>query len=454
MPYTTIDTVNANLLQTKYEVRGEIYLAATKRAAEGKEVIYLNVGNPHALGQKPVTFNRQVLSLMMAPFLLEDPNVTTLFPQDAINRAKLYLEKFNGGLGAYSDSRGNPYVRKEISEYIQRTTGGVSDPDTIFISNGASECVRMLLQTIIRGKTDGILVPIPQYPLYSASIALYGGELVPYKLNEDEDWSIDIPSIIASIHESVAKGIKIRALVFINPGNPTGNCLKEEDLVELITLCYNHQIILIADEVYQENIYNMNKKFISTRKLLNTHHNISSTIRNNLELVTLHTVSKGFYGECGLRGGYMELLNFDPLVINEVYKLGSINLSPNVTGQAALGLMVNPYHLMNESREKFENEKKSIIESLKRRANLVSTLFNSIYGITCQETSGAMYSFPRIHLPLKAIEEAKKRGKHPDVFYCLELLNETGLSCVPGSGFQQEDGTFHFRTTILVSYFV
>jgi glutamate--glyoxylate aminotransferase len=119
----TLDNINEGVKQTKYDVRGEIYLAATKRVAAGKEVIYTNVGNPHALGQMPMTFSRQVLALCMAPFLLEHPLVNSMFAPDAIDRAKVYLSHIKGGLGAYSDSKGNLYIRKEISTFIEDQSG-------------------------------------------------------------------------------------------------------------------------------------------------------------------------------------------------------------------------------------------------------------------------------------------------------------------------------------------
>ena len=172
---------------------------------------------------------------------------------------------------------------------------------------------------------------------------------------------------------------------------------------------------------------------------------------SSVELLSLHTVSKGAYGECGLRGGYMELHNIDPKVIDEIYKISSINLSPNVVGQVALGIMVNPPKLGEASYPQFKKEKDEVIASLKRRARLITDAFNSLEGVVCQETDGAMYSFPRITLPPAAMEAAKAKGKAGDVMYCLELLDETGLSCVPGSGFQQAPGTFHLRTTILPS---
>jgi glutamate--glyoxylate aminotransferase len=440
------DTLNENMKNCKYEVRGEIYLAAVERTKVGKEVIYTNVGNPHALGQVPLTFNRQVMALLLAPFLLENPTIAATFPSDVVQRAKTYLENIKGGVGAYSDSKGNPFIRQEIADFIRRQTGCPSDPDNIFMSNGASECARMILQAMIRGPTDGIMVPIPQYPLYSASIALYGGELVPYYLDEDNGWSLDINELRKSYNEARAKGINVRALVFINPGNPTGQCLTEENLRELITFCYDNRIVLMADEVYQENIYNPSRPFISARKVLGQ---MQEPIRSNQELLSFHTVSKGTYGECGLRGGYMELHNFDPLVVQEIYKIASINLSPNVPGQVALGLMVNPPKPGDPSYPLYISEKNALLESLKRRARLITDAFNSLEGVVCQETEGAMYSFPRITLPPKFIEAAKAKGKQPDVMYCLELLNETGISTVPGSGFRQAPGTFHIRTTIL-----
>ena len=127
----------------------------------------------------------------------------------------------------------------------------------------------------------------------------------------------------------------------------------------------------------------------------------------------------------------------------------SINLSPNVTGQVAMSLMVNPPKPGDASYETFNAERDGTLQSLRRRAQYMTDAFNSLEGVTCVFTEGAMYSFPQIRLPAKAMAAAKAAGKAPDVFYCLALLEATGISTVPGSGFGQEDGTFHFRTTIL-----
>ena len=380
-----VSSINENMRKCRYDVRGEIYLAAVKRTQEGKEVIYTNVGNPQALGQVPLTFNRQVLSLLMAPFIMDTPEATKLYASDAIARAKLYLSKLNGGLGAYSDSRGNPYIRQEIANFISHNSGSTSNPENVFISNGASECVRMMLYALIRGPSDGIMVPIPQYPLYSASITLYGGELVPYYLDEENGWGLDIAEMQRSIDSARAKGICVRAFVFINPGNPTGQCLSEQNLQDLVKFCHKNKLVMMADEVYQENIYNVQRPFISARKVLA---NMSEPYRNNVELVSFHTVSKGAYGECGLRGGYMEMHNIDAAVVDEMYKIASINLCPNVPGQVALGLMVNPPKPGDVSYRQFMEEKGSLLESLKRRARMITDAFNSMEGVVCQETEG------------------------------------------------------------------
>ncbi len=380
----SLGTINENMRKCKYEVRGEIYLAAQKRAQQGKEVIYLNVGNPQALGQKPLTFNREVMALMMAPFLMDSETSASMFSPDAIARAHHYLTKFKGGLGAYSDSKGNPYIRQEIAEFISKQCGLPSNPDNIFLSNGASECARMLLFALIRGATDGIMVPIPQYPLYSASIALYGGELVPYYLDEDQGWGLDIEELSRSIQEARSKGILCRALVFINPGNPTGQCLTEANIQDLIRFCFDNRLVLCADEVYQENIYSSNP-FVSARKVLGT---MPEPYRSGVELVSFHTVSKGAYGECGLRGGYMELHNMDSRVVDEIYKIASINLCPNVPGQVALGLMVNPPKPGDFSYNQFISEKSELINSLRRRARKITDAFNGLEGVSCQETEG------------------------------------------------------------------
>ncbi|MEW5315685.1 MAG: hypothetical protein WDW38_007095 [Sanguina aurantia] len=489
--------LNDNVLKTEYAVRGELYLRAEQLRKEGKEIMFTNVGNPHALGAKPMTFTRQVLALCAAPFLLDHPQVETMFPADAIARARRLLSSFKGGMGAYTDSRGNPMVREEVAKFIERRDNVPSNPDHIFLTDGASVAVRMCLNATIRSPLDGILVPIPQYPLYSASIKLYGGALVAYYLDEKRGWALDTADMKRAVEEARAEGKSVRGLVFINPGNPTGQCLSVDNLKELIKFAYDERIVLMADEVYQENIYQDERPFVSAKKVLST---MGEPYASGTELLSFHTISKGTGGECGLRGGYVEMTNIHPGTIEEVYKCASINLSPNTMGQIAMSILMNPPKPGDESYETWATERGSELSSLRRRAQMVTDGFNAMEGMTCNFTEGAMYSFPQVgpactskeglkwlawplrgctttgdvyarvswrpasavggwsyaardrgrsSSPAKAMAAADAAGKAGDVFYCLKLLESTGISTVPGSGFGQEEGTFHLRTTIL-----
>jgi len=439
-------TLNENLLKAQYAVRGELYNKAQEMAAEGKDIIYTNVGNPQQLGQKPITYNRQVQALVSAPFLMDHPKVTELFPEDVIARAKEMNKLFGGALGAYTDSRGSAGIRQEVADYIERRDGHPADPEHIYLTDGASVAVRYVLNAAIRNENDAILVPIPQYPLYSASIQLYGGTLLPYYLKEEKGWGMDLDGIKKSIDEARAQGTNVRAIVFINPGNPTGQCMTADSLKDIVKFAYDEGLVLLADEVYQPNVYQTEKPFISAKKILSE---MGAPYSNGVELASFHTVSKGVLGECGLRGGYVEFVNFHPKTIEEMYKAASINLSPNTTGQLAMSLMANPPKPGDASYNEYKKEMDEGLASLTRRAHVMTDSFNSLEGVSCTFTEGAMYSFPRLHLPQKAIDAAKAAGKTPDTFYCLELLKETGIVTVPGVGFGQEEGTFHMRTTIL-----
>lgn len=188
---------------------------------------------------------------MTAPFLMDDPAVASKFPADAVARAQKLLAAFKGGVGAYTDSRGNPAVREDIAKFIAERDGHPSDPNLIFLTDGASVAVRLCLNAILRNDRDGILVPIPQYPLYSASIQLYGGALLPYYLDEGAGWGMSTGALKTAIDASRNAGKAVRGLVFINPGNPTGQVMSAEQLSDLCKLAYHEKIVLMADEVYQ-----------------------------------------------------------------------------------------------------------------------------------------------------------------------------------------------------------
>ena len=202
--------------------------------------------------------------------------------------------------------------------------------------------------------------------------------------------------------------------------------------------------MLLADEVYQRNVYHPNKKFISAKKVA-----CETKGCENLQLVSFHSTSKGLIGECGRRGGYMELHHIDPYVQAQLYKLVSSSLCSGLAGQVMTSLMVNPPKPGEESYDQFVAEEKEIFDSLVRRSKALVKGLNEIDGVTCNMAEGSMYAFPSITIPKSAVVEAKNRGQTPDTMYAISLLEETGICVVPASGFGQKEGRVGFRTTFL-----
>jgi len=449
----SLDTINQAVVTAQYAVRGELILRAGKLKEElaldpslkpFDKLMECNIGNPQAVGQQPISFNREVLALIVMPSLLEKPEIVASFAPDAVARAKEYLASIPSGVGAYSESQGFKLVRKQVADFITARDGIAGDPDAIFLTDGASKGVGFLLTTILRGNSDGVLVPIPQYPLYSATLALAESHMLGYELDEANSWGLPIEQLEKSVADAAAKGIVPRALAVINPGNPTGNTLPLENMQEVVRFCSKHNLVLMADEVYQENIYDSSLPFYSFKKVLK-----EMSPEPPLQLVSFHSTSKGFLGECGLRGGYFELVGFDDEVKAQLLKLVSISLCSNTLGQIATGLMVQPPKAGEPSHAAYASERDSIMSSLKRRAIMLVASLNELEGVTCNQPQGAMYAFPSITLPPKAIAAAEAAGKVPDTFYALALLEATGIVVVPGSGFGQKADTWHFRTTFL-----
>merc|ERR1712137_37791 len=442
--------VNPLLEQVHYAVRGEIVVRAGE--LEGKlqagqklpfnQVIYCNIGNPQQLLQPPITFHRQVLSLIESPDMI--PLVEGKVNPDVISRAKYYLKHLTmNGTGPYCHSQGAEIVRKEVADFIGARDGYAADPSLIYMTNGASSGVDSLLKLMIRDPNDGIMIPIPQYPLYSASIPMYNGSAIPYYLEEENEWGLSVSELEQSFKTAKDKGILPRGLVVINPGNPTGQVLSKDNMESIAKFCSDNDVVLMADEVYQDNIYN-GDQFTSFRKVVH-----DMKLENKIQMVSFHSISKGFLGECGKRGGYYELLGFDDATRAIIYKLASISLCSNVTGQVMMGLSVNPPKSGDASFPEYESQKNTILDSLRRRAVKLVEMLNTLEGVSCNSANRAMYAFPQITIPEKAVKEAQKQKRAPDMLYCLELLNETGICVVPGSGFGQRDGTYHFRTTFL-----
>ena len=426
-----IQNVAREVREAQYAVRGPIVTRAQELERQGRTIIYCNIGNPQSLGQRPLTWVRQVLALSAYPELLE--GAAGRFPADAVETARTVLRESQHGLGAYTESKGLRFVREAVARFIEARDGIRSDPEHVFLTDGASKAAQSVLRLLIAGPRDGILIPIPQYPLYSATITLYGGTAVPYHCDEAADWRVGRAELERALAEARARGVVPRGIVVINPGNPTGAVLSQEDVDLVLDVARAHDLAVIADEVYQDNLWRPGARFCSFARSLE-----ARGIRE-VSLFSLHSVSKGYMGECGPRGGYVECRNVEEPVLDEITKLQSIALCANSAGQIVVYTLVRPPRPGEPSHARFEQEKREILESLRRRAGMVSEGLNAIPGIRCNPVAGAMYAFPRITLPPGVT----------DGTYCLALLEETGICVVPGSGFGQADGTWHFRTTIL-----
>ncbi|EON69854.1 alanine transaminase [Coniosporium apollinis CBS 100218] len=455
----TYDCINPHIKEAKYAVRGELAVRSEKYRAQllkGDKgdlpfdtVVSANIGNPQQLDQKPITFFRQVASILENPLLLEKEDVlkdALGYKQDVIDRAKTLL-KYVKSVGAYSQSHGSPGIRESVAKFIEKRDGYPADAEHVYLSNGASGGVNTLLHVICSKPETGILVPIPQYPLYTATLSVLNARCVPYYLDESHAWGTDMEEIESALKKARSEGTDVKAIVVINPGNPTGASLSEESIKSVLELAQEEKLVVMADEVYQTNVFE--GKFISFKKGLRDLQKAEPGKYDNLELASLHSISKGMVGECGHRGGYFELIGFDEKVAAEVYKFISIQLCPPVIGQCMVEMMVNPPQEGDPSYELYKQEYDSIFKGLLERAQALYKAFKEMEGVECQSPAGSMYLFPTIRLPKRAIEAAEKEGRKPDEFYCFRMLDATGVCVVAGSGFGQKEGTLHFRTTFL-----
>lgn len=451
-------TVSRNVMELEYAVRGPIPQRAAELRRQGREVISCNIGNPQALGQKPISFYRQVLSLLEAPEgIRRERTLRSLYGEKperlpglgeedfvspyVLDLSEEILSKMGTGLGAYTESQGPLFIREGIARFIDErdgaaTTGGVrSDPEGIFLTNGASEAAKYIIDMLLAESRDGIMIPIPQYPLYSAAIKKAGGVQVDYYLDEESGWALDRSILEESLRKAVADGVRVKAIVVINPGNPTGAILPEQSGKDVVDFALEHGLAIIADEVYQENLYG--GKFVSFARLVG---------ESDLSLFSLHSTSKGFCGECGHRGGYVEMRNPPELegtrlsFKDVLMKLASVSLCSNTVGQALTYLMVSAPEEGSEPYESFLQEKRRVLQELFDKATLLRTAFEGMEGVECFGRIGALYLFPRL-------------GPLPpgttDFDYCMSLLEKTGLCTVNGSGFGQRKGTHHLRIAFL-----
>ena len=448
--------VNRRILEMEYAVRGPIPQRAAELKKSGHSIIPCNIGNPQALGQQPISFYREVLSLVEHPVRIgRERRLKALFNGGSLNGldeaefhsdyvldvSERFLAKMETGMGAYSESSGPQFIREAVANFIDRRDGADdlhgqrSRPDQVFITNGASEGVRYVIDLLIDDEDDGIMIPIPQYPLYSAAIKRCGGAQVDYFLEEEAGWTTDRTVLESSIEKARSRGVNVKAIVVINPGNPTGAVLDEETIQEVIAFAGENGLAIITDEVYQENVYEAG--FVSFARVLGG---------DEVPLFSVHSTSKGFYGECGHRGGYLEIRNAprvkdtDISFTDLVFKQASVNICSNTVGQLMIYLLVNPPPENSEPYRRFTNERRRILEDLHDKADMIRAGFDHMGGVSCFGRTGAMYLFPRLD---------KLPDGTNDFDYCMRLLERTGLVTVNGQGFGQKPGTSHLRIAFL-----
>ncbi|XP_041849597.1 alanine aminotransferase 2-like isoform X3 [Melanotaenia boesemani] len=413
-----------------------------------KEVIDVSWGDPHRAGVKPLTFVRQVLAACLYPQLIDSDKL----PVDVRQRAQMLLGRCAGGsVGSYTATAGIPKIVQRVSEFITRRDGGVpSNPKNIYISPGSQWALTNIFNILANADASprtGVLAPVPCHSTTILSIMQQGAMVVPYHLNEEQGWALQVEELQQALES--AKGVcNPVALYVINPGNPAGLIQSRKSMQEVIQFVSEKKLFLLADEVYQDCVHGENSKFVSYKRVLKE---MGPPLSETVELASFHSASKGFMGECGLRGGYVELVNLDPAVMKYIYTLFSTDACAPILGQIALDLMTHPPQQGDPSYPLYYQETEHIRATLIQNVKKAFEAVNSLPGFSCQPVQGGAFAFPRVHLPPKAIQKAKEEGLKPDTFYCIKLLEEVGVMTSPGAEYGQKEGTYHIRFCIMTT---
>uniref|UniRef100_A0AAY4A5T8 alanine transaminase n=1 Tax=Denticeps clupeoides TaxID=299321 RepID=A0AAY4A5T8_9TELE len=405
----------------------------SKRAAQIREglerpfkhLIDISLGDAHRGGLQPITFVRQVISACLYPSLLDSGRL----PIDVKSRARNLLKQCEGeSVGSYTATCGLPKIQHSLSEFISRRDRGVpSSPENIFITSGSQQLV---LRLFVHGKGSlqtGIMTPVPSSPLFNMALSSLGGAMVPYHLCEEEGWTLRLDEMRRAL-ATARRHCNPMGLYVINPGNPVGQVQSQKSIEDVIRFAAEEKLFLLADEVYQDSVHDPTAEFVSYKRVL---HEMGPPYSNTVELASFNSASKGFMGECGLRGGYVEFVNLDSAVMGHVYTLFSTEACTAVMGQIALDIMANPPRSGDASYTAFFER--------------VQETLNSLDGMSCQPIRGGIYAFPQLHLPARAVAKAEEAGVAPDLLYCMLLLEEMGLCVGPGSEHLQRKDTHHLR---------
>jgi alanine-synthesizing transaminase len=361
-----------------YAVR-DIVVLANEVAKSGKEMLYLNIGDPNLYDFQPPQH------LVKATYDAMMKNLNGYAPSSGIKEAVTAIE--------------NEAAKK-----------GIANVHDVFVTTGASEAIDICLTALVNDG-ENVLTPTPGYPLYTAIASKLQMIENPYYLNEENGWLPDIDDIKSKINK------KTKAIILINPNNPTGSLYTTENLQSILDLALEYDLVIFADEIYDKLLFD-GKKHLSI-----------ASMNKDVSCITFGGLSKnymvpGFRIGWGIVSGRKEILLDYIEAINKILRA---RLSANHPEQYGIKISL-------------EGDQSHLIEAnskLTKRRNMTVEMLNSIEGISCVKPEGAFYAFPQLH------------GIESDAHFVGELIKETGVVVVPGSGFGQVPGTNHFRVVFL-----
>ena len=368
-----------------YDIRGPVLEEAQRLEEEGHQILKLNTGNP-------------------APFGL-------LAPDEMIHDMKTNLQTTQG----YCDSKGLFTARKAIMQYCQQKDIAGVDVEDIYVCNGASEAIQMAMQALLDGG-DEILIPSPDYPLWTASVNLSGGKAVHYLCDEASNWYPDI----ADIKKKITK--RTRGIVVINPNNPTGALYPVEILRQIVDLARRHDLIVFSDEIYDKVLYD------------DAIHVSTASLADDVLFITFNGLSKA-YRIAGYRVGWMIVSGKREGAedyISGLSMLASMRLCSNVPGQSIIQTALGGYQSIYDLTRPGGR--------LREQRDVCHEMVNAIDGLSCTKPQAAFYCFPRIDM--------KRFGISSDETFVLDLLRSEKILLVHGTGFNWSNHD-HFRIVFL-----
>lgn len=373
------------LLEVCYDIRGPVLERARQMEAEGQKLMKLNIGN-------------------VAVFGFDPPEEIV---QDMINNIQ--------NAAGYTDSKGLFAPRKAIMQYTQEKKINGVEIEDIYLGNGASELIVMSMQGLL-DRGDEVLVPAPDYPLWTAAVSLSSGKPVHYICDEENEWLPNIEDMRSKITD------RTKAIVVINPNNPTGALYPVETLQQIVNLAREYQLIIFADEIYDKCLYDGAK------------HTSIASLADDVLFITLNGLSKN-YRSCGYRAGWMVVSGEKRHAkdyIAGLNMLASMRLCANVPGQFAIQTALGGYQSINDLVA--PNGR------LSRQRDMAYNLLSAIPGVSCVKPKASLYIFPRLDPEIYPIRD--------DQQFAYELLEEEKVLIVQGTGFNWI-APDHFRVVFL-----